>query len=314
MTMKRIFEMLGIEPNTTGHREKLISAGGGFFSILLAMWGSSYFLDPQGSLLLIASMGASATLLFVVPHGPFSQPWSLVAGHSVAALAGVACAQTIPDPLLAAPLAVSLAIASMYYLRCLHPPGGGTALAAVVGGGGIHALGYQFVVTPVLLNVIFMLLAAIVWNNLFAWRRYPASIKKAPADAAAFSAKIQESMAHADFSYALREIGSYQDISEGDLVKICKLASKHALRASREAGMLVAGNYYSNGDFGGELSVRKLLELEEAPRPEDAKVTYQVVAGAGEGGSGTMTKAEFMAWRHYEVIPTEGGWHRIMEL
>ena len=44
------------------------------------------------------------------------------------------------------------AIGVMYYLRCIHPPGGATALSAVMGGEGVHALGYQFVVTPVLIS------------------------------------------------------------------------------------------------------------------------------------------------------------------
>ncbi|MGD8803705.1 MAG: HPP family protein, partial [Gammaproteobacteria bacterium] len=33
----------------------------------------------------------------------------------------------------------------MHYLRCIHPPGGATALSAVVGGPAVHVLGYTYV-------------------------------------------------------------------------------------------------------------------------------------------------------------------------
>jgi CBS-domain-containing membrane protein len=314
MDVKQILKLLGIEPNVTGHGEKLISGLGALIAIALTMWVSLHAVGAQGAAMLVASMGASAVLLFAVPHGALSQPWQLIGGHLFSAIVGVTCAQLIADTVLAAALAVGLAIFVMHHLRCIHPPGGATALSAVVGGSAVHDLGYQFVLTPVLLNAGLMLLTAVAFNYAFPWRRYPASLKKIQAKAATPAAKIQEPLAHADFAYALREIGSYLDITEDDLVRIYKLASKHALRASREAGMLVTGNYYSNGEFGDELPVRKLLELEEGGDGKEDTVTYQIVAGEGEGDSGTMSKAEFMGWRRYEVIPADGGWHRIMEL
>ena len=61
-------------------------------------------------------MGASAVLLFAVPHGPLSQPWPLVGGHLISALVGVSCAKLIPHSAVAAAAAVSLAIASYGYI------------------------------------------------------------------------------------------------------------------------------------------------------------------------------------------------------
>jgi len=69
-------------------------------------------------------MGASSVLLFAVPASPLAQPWSIVGGNFVSALVGIGCAHWIPDPALAATLAVGLAIIAMFQLRCLHPPGG----------------------------------------------------------------------------------------------------------------------------------------------------------------------------------------------
>ena len=313
MAMKRIIEVLGVESNTTGHGEKLLSAVGGFAAIFSAMWVSLHYLDPQGAVLLVASMGASAALLFAVPHGPLSQPWPLMVGHTVSAAIGVACTQTISNPLFAAPLAVALAIAGMYYLRCLHPPGGGTALVAVLGGSSVHELGYRFVLTPVLLNVTVMMFIAIAFNNLFPWRRYPACFKKQPARSGAQSGETFSQLSHADFEYALKEIGSYIDITEQDLAKIYQLAVKHALHISDTSGQISVGNFYANGEYGVGWSVRKVIKLSGNAQGGDAVVTFRIAAGEGDGEVQTATLADFSNWQKYEVIFENGTWHRIMQ-
>src|SRR5690606_34422817 len=94
----------------------------------------------------------------------------------------VTCAQWIDNPLLAAPLASTLAIASMFALRCLHPPGGAIAMTAVLGGPAVTAAGYHFVLSPVALNSALLMLAAVAFNN--ATRRpYPHRQKAARVNA-----------------------------------------------------------------------------------------------------------------------------------
>ncbi len=39
----------------------------------------------------------------------------------------------------------------------MHPPGGATAITAVVGGANVHALGYAFLLIPVFINAIILL-------------------------------------------------------------------------------------------------------------------------------------------------------------
>ncbi|HCI14854.1 MAG: hypothetical protein A2063_05345 [Gallionellales bacterium GWA2_60_142] len=303
MAAKTILKLLGVAPDATGHSEKLIAATGALVAIAATMATSLQFVGAQGAALLVASMGASAVLLFAVPHGALSQPWALVGGHLVSALIGVSCAMLVSDPFVAGPLAVALAIYAMHHLRCIHPPGGATTLAAVVGGAEVHALGYQFVLTPVLLNVAIMLLVAVAVNYPFPWRRYPAGLKPASPRLAA-PAKLN----HANFSYALREIGSYLDVTEDDLAKVYRLACKHATRISDDEETLAPGNYYSNGEFGDRLSVRKVIEI------DGDTVSFMFSAGVGEGDEGTASRAEFMSWQRYEVIPADGAWHRIMRL
>ncbi len=146
----------------------------------------------------------------------------------VSALVGVSCALLIPSPLLAAALAVGLAIGAMHYLRCIHPPGGATALTAVVGGSGIHDLGYGFLVMPVLLNVVVILVVAVVFNYPFSWRRYPAALQLTNAVPKQNEApdEAYPSISHSDFVYALSEIDSFIDVTEQDLVRIYELATQ----------------------------------------------------------------------------------------
>ena len=72
--------------------------------------------------------------------------------------------------------ALSLAIAGMHLTRTLHPPGGATALIAVIGGDGVHSLGYGYVFCPVLVGAVLMLLVGLIVNNISndSGRHYPA--------------------------------------------------------------------------------------------------------------------------------------------
>jgi len=158
----------GIGHERATHTEKWLSTAGGLAGILGVALISQSQLGLAGSASIIASMGSSAVLLFAVPHGPLSQPWSVFGGHLVSAIVGVTCVKLIPVPMLAAAIAVALAIGAMHYLRCIHPPGGATALGAVLGGDAVHQLGYQFVITPVMLNALTILLVALLFNAPFA--------------------------------------------------------------------------------------------------------------------------------------------------
>ena len=124
--------------------------------------------------LLIGSFGASAVLAFGAPHSPLAQPRNLVGGHVLSALVGVTSQAMVgAEPVLAAALAVSTAIALMHMTQTLHPPGGATALIAVIGGPGIHEMGYWYVLLPCAAGATCMLVLALAANNLAARKRYP---------------------------------------------------------------------------------------------------------------------------------------------
>jgi len=218
--------LLGIELSAVSWREKLVSMLGGLISILSLTFITERILCLPGAMALVASMGASAVLLFAVPHGQLSQPWPVLAGHVFSALIGVICAKFIHGPELAAGLAVCLSIGLMHHFKCIHPPGGATALTAVLGGSAIHEMGFRFVLYPVLLNCILILSVAVLFNLFFGWRRYPAFLSHAE------PAPEQDAPSHEEIVAALRSIDSFVDVNEDDLIRLGPSASATARLAS----------------------------------------------------------------------------------
>ncbi|MBN2647954.1 MAG: HPP family protein [Thiotrichales bacterium] len=296
--------LFGLTEQASSHGEKLLSGIGGATAIGLVFWVSQFFVTAADAVWLIPSIGASAVLLFAVPHGPLSQPWPLVGGHLVSAAAGVSCVLVIPDALLAASLAVGLAITLMYYLRCLHPPGGATALVAVIGGESIHALGYQFLWTPVLLNVLVILGVAVVFNALFSWRRYPAYFKPAP------KMKKEETFSHADFLHALKEMDSFVDVNEQDLQRIFTLIHQHQQSVPGPQIALRVGAYYSNGSLDKAWRIRQIVALRSGKSAGHNQVTYREVCGSHLAEPKTVSTQDFLEWAKLEVESNQGCWSR----
>lgn len=224
--VRPLLHWLGVDMIHVSHQERLLATIGALSGISCCWLISSAFVGAQSATLIIASMGAGAVLLFAVPHGALSQPWAATAGHLLPALVGVTCARWIEPPWLAAAVAVGLAVLIMHYARCLHPPGGATALIAVVGGPDIHALGYGYVVEPVLLNALTLLTVALLFNNLSGSRRYPAAWARGREVHPAGDGIRAE-----DLRAALAEMDIVEDISEEDLLNIIERATLHAARS-----------------------------------------------------------------------------------
>ncbi|MBH8567522.1 HPP family protein [Microvirga sp. STS02] len=129
---------------------------------------------PADAPLLIGSFGASAVLIYGVINSPLAQPRNLLGGHVLSAFIGVTVYRWLPQELwLAAALAVALSIVGMQITKTLHPPGGATALIAVIGSPQLKALGYGYVLMPVFSGVLILLVVALFFNNLTATRHYP---------------------------------------------------------------------------------------------------------------------------------------------
>jgi CBS-domain-containing membrane protein len=303
----------GIELNPVSHAERLVSALGGFLGILFILLASRMMLgEGDAAALIVGSMGASAVLLFGVPHGPLSQPWALVGGHGISAIIGVTVALLMPPGFVAAALAVGLAIGAMHYLRCIHPPGGATAITAVIGGPAVHALGYRFLLTPVLLNVAIILVTAIGVNAFFTWRRYPAALvrRKKPDVESEKRHRVAGSLAHSDIEYALRKLNSVVDVTESDLARIYELAAEHAKSAHVDPWQVHLHHSYSNGRYGEDWAIRQVVDESRVSDPDKDLVIYKVVAGKDQRKSGVCTRAEFATWARYEVFQDEANWKR----
>lgn len=220
---------LGIELIAVSATDKLVAILGGGVSILLLMAFSWWALPNAGATAVVASMGASAVLLFAMPHGPLSQPWPVMVGHGVSAVIGVACAHSIASPPWAAACAVGLAIGAMHLLKCIHPPGGATAFTAVMGGESIRQLGFGFALFPVLSNAVLMVLLAVLINAAFHWRRYPAvAARVSPPLPPTPDPDAITPPTHKELIAALKTLDSFVDVREEDLLQLVKILNQRS--------------------------------------------------------------------------------------
>ncbi|KUG27375.1 membrane protein, hpp family [hydrocarbon metagenome] len=161
-------------PPRVGAGEVAWSFVGAFAGISAVGFLHAGLLDATGLGLLIGSFGATAVLVYGAVKSPLAQPRNVLFGHVLSALAGVAAQQALGEVVwLAAALAVASAIAVMHLTKTLHPPGGATALIAVIGGDSVHALGYLYALVPAGLGATVLVLVALVVNNIPKNRRYP---------------------------------------------------------------------------------------------------------------------------------------------
>ena len=183
---------------------------GAFIGILLTGAVSRWGMGASATSLpwLVAPLGASAVLVFATPASPLAQPWSVVGGNTLSALIGIACARWVAPSEVAAALAVSLAIGTMLTLRCLHPPGGASALLMVLGG----ITNPWFALFPVLLNSLLLAVAGVGYNNATR-RRYPHGQQAAAAPGGNAAVRA----ADADLDAVLARYNQVLDISRDDL-------------------------------------------------------------------------------------------------
>lgn len=159
-------------------KEHFWSFIGAFAGIGLIAFFHGSSLDEVENLFLIGSFGASSVLVYGAVQSPLAQPRNLIGGHVISACIGVTIAQLLPEILwITASLAVALSIVGMQMTKTLHPPGGATALIAVMGSEKIKALGYWYVISPVLTGCLILFVVALVFNNMTSGRKYPAHRK-----------------------------------------------------------------------------------------------------------------------------------------
>lgn len=189
---------------------------------------------------LIAPVGASAVVLFTLPHSPLAQPWSILGSYLFAALAALICILWIPQPYLAAAVAVGATIWLMARFNCIHPSGGAVALFIVIEG--VYAREHVFgMAVLILMNGLLILFAAIIVNNLVLGRRYPYQPKKIESNLHLTkdqSPLERNGLTHPDIESAMKKLDTFIDVQEDELIQIFRLAVEHAFE--RNVGLTCA--------------------------------------------------------------------------
>jgi CBS-domain-containing membrane protein len=215
-------------------KEKLINALAATFAIFVLGCALKVLPHANFVLPLLASMGASAFLLFIVPHSPMAQPWPVFGGHLISAIVAVTISHLTDNSIVASACIVGGSILAMQLLNCLHPPGAATALAAMAGTQ-LHNMDVQFIVYVVLGNAIIMVLMAYIINKLLLKRRYPMLHSHHPHHEQ-FQHSHSQDMLNVnieDIRWALEQMDGIIDASEEDLIDIYELALEHAITAHR---------------------------------------------------------------------------------
>jgi CBS domain-containing membrane protein len=167
--IKRYSFYLGGDQPAVSWVERFRASGGALVGLLLVLSFAKLLGELSGiDEWLIASLGASALLVFALPASPMAQPWAVIAGNTLSALVGISVTIVIQNPLLAMPIAASLSIMGMFVLRCLHPPAAAVALIAVLG----HVTHYRFAFFPVMLDSVLLVIAGGMYSNLTG-KKYP---------------------------------------------------------------------------------------------------------------------------------------------
>jgi CBS-domain-containing membrane protein len=216
-------------------REKLINALAAALAMLVLGLLLQGLPHPGVGLPLMASMGASAFLLFVLPHSPMAQPWPLLGGHAIAAMIALACGQFIDHAVLAVAIAVGASVLAMQLLHCLHPPAAATALAVAIIEAPLTPQLVYSVTYSVLGGAVLLLAIAVAINHLLLKRRYPMQHSHHPHHER-FQREHAEDplrLGEEDIDWALGQMDSIVAATREDLMDVYELALERAMTRTR---------------------------------------------------------------------------------
>ncbi|WMW80319.1 HPP family protein [Undibacterium cyanobacteriorum] len=217
-SLKAVLQRFAPISTTLSWRDRWRASLGALCGLMSASW-ISYLLFGHASMpLLIAPMGASAALIFILPSSPLAQPWAVVFGNSISALVGVACIHLFQAHAAVAALAVTLAILAMFITHSLHPPGGAIALLAVLGDSNISSLSWHYALAPVALQSLCLVVCALAYHKLHTIS-YPHTDSKQSnlhrTGDQVISARL--GVSDADLDAVLEQQGTMLDITRADL-------------------------------------------------------------------------------------------------
>jgi CBS domain-containing membrane protein len=223
--IKRDSQRLSAIPLT----QRLKVALSAFIALFIVTYISLQLAGTAGSIVLLASMGASAVLLFGLPNSPLAKPWSFAAGHLISATVGLVCSHLFTDLALMAAVTIGIVLFVMYIFECMHPPGGATALVPVIASTD-QVLGYEFLLYPVALNVFVLLAVALLLQKLWLKHGMQKPIQKYdPVHLHQDASPLKRlGLQPEDLLSALNSFDTVVDISEQDLERLYHHAQLNA--------------------------------------------------------------------------------------
>lgn len=85
------------------YKDRTAACFGAMIGIAATALASSFLGFPSQTLpALVAPIGASAVLVFVVPSSPLAQPWPILGGNLISTMVGIEVARLVPEQFLAA--------------------------------------------------------------------------------------------------------------------------------------------------------------------------------------------------------------------
>jgi CBS domain-containing membrane protein len=250
-----------IDPVNLSLKAKILSLLSCFFSIFIIALVTKTVAPDASYPMIVASMGASAIILFFIPSSPLAQPWSFAGGQIISAAVGMVCALNISETSTAAATAVGASIFLMLVFRCLHPPAAATSLSPIMAGTSLTSLGYSFVLIPVAINVFTLLILAIVINRWVMERNYPSPLpveKKQQQRHTISEPSHQIGFVEQDFSQAIKDSDIFVNMTYSELSILLTQVEKNAFK--RIKGRLLCADIMVQE----VMSVEYGTELEEA--------------------------------------------------
>jgi len=235
MKYSHFLKYLTVDPVNFSVKAKLLSLMACIVSIYLVALITKEAFPWEGHPVIIASMGASAIILFFIPSSPLAQPWPFVGGQLISAAVGVAASLHVQDIPTAATVAVGGSLLLMLLLRCLHPPGAATSLAPIMAGSSISSLGYSFVIVPVAINVIIMLFMAVAINRWLLKRDYPSplAVTSDPGKRTVKEVRGDAIFSEEDLSEALADSDTLIDITHAELSSLLARVGHYAFKRTK---------------------------------------------------------------------------------
>ena len=135
---------------------------------ILGIGTVAYLSAVTGKSFLMAPLGATCFIAFVIPDSAFAKPRCIIGGHLLASIIGLTFSTLWGTAWWASALAVGAAIAGMQILRVLHPPAAADPLLIMASG----ASTLDILITPVLSGSITIALIAMLFNNIVLKHKY----------------------------------------------------------------------------------------------------------------------------------------------